>query len=57
MKERCADHTSWDSPRGSVVHDVLNASMVLPPAVMLCYEEKEKHLGENTSWLQASRSV
>lgn len=57
MKERCADHTSWDSPRGSVVHDVLNASMVLPPAVMLCYEEKEKHLGENTSWLQVSRTV
>lgn len=33
--------TLEDSTRVSVVHDVQNVSVVLPPAVVLCYKEKK----------------
>lgn len=40
MKERCANHTSWDSPSVLVVRHVQSTSVVLPPAVMLCYGKR-----------------
>lgn len=41
MKETSAARTSLDSLRVSVVRDVQSASVVLPPAVVLCYKEEE----------------